>query len=482
MLFNSLTFFIFFVLFYAVYLVVRRHDRVRLFLIVAGSAVFYGWWDWRFLLLIFSTGLVDFFASLAMERFSRPGVRRSFLVLSLAFDLGMLAIFKYSSFIAENLEILLAALGLHVTLQSRIPPFCLILPVGISFYTFQSLSYTIDVYRRKLPATRSFIHFMAYLMFFPQLVAGPIVRAENLLYRLSEEPRITSAGIVSGVKLIVLGFFKKCFLADNAAFYVNSTFAGAFACSSTLVWHLTMILFSIQIYCDFSGYSDIARGLARLLGYRFPLNFDHPYAAAGFRDFWKRWHISLSSWFMSYVYVPLGGNVAKYRGGSVFNRFRTNLNLFVTMLLSGLWHGASWNFLLWGAVHGVLLSLERALRLPRLLGAGRIGRALWWGVTLCCIPLTWVFFRAESLPQIGHIFKCLFVYAPLDEQNDITRSLCYIVFFVIMELWLWLRPVRFLPGKAARFVCRYDAVGFAFLAVTAIFFRGIGNEFIYFQF
>lgn len=482
MLFNSLTFFIFFAVFYAAYLAVRRNDKARLALIVAGSAVFYGWWDWRFLLLILSTGLVDFFASLGMEHFSGPRIRRGFLILSLAFDLGMLAIFKYSSFIAENLEALLSMLGLHADLQSRIPAFCLILPVGISFYTFQSLSYTIDVYRRKLPPTHDFIHFMAYLMFFPQLVAGPIVRAENLLYRLSKAPLITSPGIVSGVKLIVIGFFKKCFLADNVAYYVNSTFAGAFACDSTVVWAFTMILFSIQIYCDFSGYSDIARGLARLLGYRFPLNFDHPYASLGFRDFWRRWHISLSSWFMNYVYIPLGGNVEKYRGAGLLNRWRTTLNLFVTMLLSGLWHGAAWNFLLWGAVHGCLLSLERILHLPRLLGRGYIGKTLWWLVTLFCIPLTWVFFRAESLSQVGHIFKCLFVYSPMPEDSNITKSFCYICIFIIMEIWLWLRPVRFLPYRIARLIYQYDAVGFALLAVATIFFRGDGNEFIYFQF
>ena len=482
MLFNSLTFFVFFALFYSVYILIRKYRKPRLALIVAGSAVFYGWWDWRFLLLILATGVVDFHAALAMDRFSSERVRKLLLTLSLAFDLGMLAIFKYSSFVAETLEQLFGAVGIHVALQSRIPAFCLILPVGISFYTFQSLSYTIDVYRRKLPPTSDFIHFMAYLMFFPQLVAGPIVRANDLLYKLLNEPRITAPGIVSGVKLMVIGFFKKCFLADNVATYVNNSFAEMFICESTFVWWMTMILFSIQIYCDFSGYSDIARGLARLLGYRFPLNFNHPYAAVGFRDFWRRWHISLSSWFMNYVYIPLGGNVEKYRGRGLVNRVRTNFNLFVTMLLSGLWHGASWTFLIWGAVHGALLTLERMLKLPRRLGGSGFGRALWGGLTLFCVPLTWVFFRAESFAQVRHIFRCMFVYSPLPEKSDISESLCFIIFFAVMELYLFFRPLRFLPHKAARFIWQWDAVGFALLAAAAMCFRGDGNEFIYFQF
>lgn len=481
MLFNSLTFIVFFVTFMLGYLPLRNHNRLRLIYIVIGSAIFYGWWDWRFLLLIFATGTVDFAAALAMERFSRPAVRKCCLLVSLIFDLGMLAIFKYSTFVAENLEHLLGALGICVDLQARIPAFCLILPVGISFYTFQSLSYTIDVYRRELPPTRSFFHFMAYLMFFPQLVAGPIVRARCLLYRLAEPPRLTAVGAVSGMKLIVIGFFKKCFLADNIAGFVNTSFAEGFGNRSTWFWYLTMILFSIQIYCDFSGYSDIARGLARLLGYRFPLNFNHPYASVGFRDFWRRWHISLSSWFMNYVYIPLGGNVEKYRGKGWLNRVRTDLNLFVTMLLSGIWHGAAWTFLLWGAIHGALLSLERTLALPKLFD-GRGGKLIWRTATILLIPLTWIPFRAESFSQMRHICACLTAYSPLPEDCKIGESLPFVIFFLAMELFLYLRPVRFLPDRIARLVYRYDAIGFAALGAITIFFRGEGNEFIYFQF
>ena len=483
MLFNSLTFIIFFALFLLgwAYAPLRRNTHLRLLYIVAGSAIFYGWWDWRFLLLILSTGLVDFTAALAMGKTKSSALRKILLASSLVFDLGMLAIFKYSSFIAVTLESLFSNMGITVDLQGHIPAFCLILPVGISFYTFQSLSYTIDVYRGELPPTRNFIHFMAYLMFFPQLVAGPIVRAKDLLYRLTEEPSFTSLGMFSGTKLVIIGFFKKCFLADNIAIYVNTTFSGGDNFDSTLLWYLSMILFSIQIYCDFSGYSDIARGLAKILGYRFPLNFNHPYFSAGFSDFWRRWHISLSSWFSNYVYIPLGGNVEKYKGRTFFNRLRTLFNLMATMLLSGIWHGAAWTFVAWGAVHGALMSLERILNLPGLF-KGRKGRLVWTALTLVLIPFTWIPFRAESFSQIQHILGCFLKYSPLPEDSNILDSLPFIGFFIAMELFLYLHPVKYLPYTLSRAVRRLDYIGFALLATITIFFRGGGNEFIYFQF
>lgn len=394
----------------------------------------------------------------------------------------MLFIFKYSVFAAQNLEALFAYFGVKLSLVTQIPEFCLILPVGISFYTFQSLSYTIDVYRGRIQATSNFIHLMAFLMFFPQLVAGPIVRAKDLLYQLLKEPQITPRDFQIGLKLTIIGFFKKCFLADNAAPYVNSTFAGIFSYDSTLLWWMTMILFTIQIYCDFSGYSDIARGIAKLLGYHFPLNFNHPYFSCGFRDFWKRWHISLSSWFMDYVYIPLGGNVEKVRGRSLWNRLLSCRNLFITMLISGVWHGAAWNFILWGAVHGFLLIIEKITLWPKHLTRLCKGKLIPCLLTCLMIPLTWVFFRVESPAGIGHIFNALFSYTPMSEDCEIMDSLHIILFFFIMEFYLYLRPIRFLPSVAARQIYRWDAVGFAFLAVITIFFRGEGNEFIYFQF
>lgn len=481
MLFNSFTFFVFLTLFYALYLCVKSHRSLRLFLILLGSTIFYGWWDWRFLILIFVTGTIDFSVALCMQHFSRNSLRRCFLLFSLICNLGMLSIFKYSLFFAENIERLFKLFGCSVNLQNHIPAFCLILPVGISFYTFQSLSYTIDVYRKELPPTKNYIHFMSYLMFFPQLVAGPIIRAKDLLYRLLEAPFITAQTVVSGVKLIVIGFFKKCFIADNVAFFVNTSFAEMFTCNSSVVWWLTMILFSIQIFCDFSGYSDIARGVAKILGYRFPLNFNHPYAVTCFRDFWRCWHISLSSWFMNYVYIPLGGNVEKYSGRSLINRIRTDFNLFATMLLSGIWHGAAWNFILWGAVHGVFLSFERLIKIPQCANK-KITHVIKWMLMLFLIPQTWVFFRAENFEQIKHIFRSLYVYAPKIEENEIFNSIPFLIFFILLELYLYLRPLRFFSDKLRCFVKRYEAVGFAILGIITVFFRGAGNEFIYFQF
>ena len=454
---------------------------MRLFVILTGSIIFYGWWDWRFLLLIFATGTVDFFAALGMKRFSSRIMQKFFLICSLVFDLGMLSVFKYSSFFAENIDALFNHIGIPCNLQNNIPAFCLILPVGISFYTFQSLSYTIDVYQKRLVPTSNFIHFMSYLMFFPQLVAGPIVRAKDLLYRLLEKPDITAAGTVSGIKLIVLGFFKKCFIADNVALFVNTSFAEMFTCNSTAVWWLTMILFSIQIYGDFSGYSDIARGLAKILGYRFPLNFNHPYAATGFRDFWRRWHISLSGWFMNYVYLPLGGNAEKYGVKNIKNKIRTNFNLFTTMLLSGIWHGASWNFVLWGMVHGTLLSAERLLHFPKFL-KGRWEYSLKWLLMIFLIPQTWIFFRAENLDQIRHIFRSMYQYSPFPDDNEILNCWPFLLSFVILEVYLCIHPLRFLPERISGFIKKHDDFGFALIGILTLFFRGAGNEFIYFQF
>lgn len=483
MSFNSLTFFVFFALFYGGYLLIRKKTDLRIWLIVIGSAIFYGWWDWRFLLLIFATGGVDFVCAKRMGSAKCSERQRKILLLiSLIFDLGMLGIFKYSRFIAENLDLLVTFCGMTPVFQRRIPSFCLILPVGISFYTFQSLSYTIDVWRKRLVPTRNFVHYIAYLMFFPQLVAGPIVRAKVLLYQLLAEPDISRKGCVSGIKLIVLGFFKKCFLADNVAEFVNTSFAEMFACSSTVIWWGTMILFSIQIYCDFSGYSDIARGLARLLGYHFPLNFDHPYFARGFRDFWKRWHISLSGWFMDYVYIPLGGNVEKFSGKSFVNRLVSMRNLLLTMLLSGLWHGAAWNFILWGGVHGVLLLFERLTDLPKRLIKSAAGKIFLSLSMLFIIPLTWVFFRAGSVAEIRHIFYCMFHFGAFPEDSDFLQAVPFLIFFIAMELWTFFRPGRYLPPRYARGLYFLDAFGFALLAGITLFFRGSGNEFIYFQF
>ena len=298
MLFNSLIFLIFLLCFLLLWQWAKNYTRWRLLLILVASIVFYGWWDWRFLFLIFFTGGVDFFIALAMGKCHQIknqklqiNVASLLLAISIFSGVGVLSIFKYSVFFATELSRLISCFGMKINLVDHIPEFCLILPVGISFYTFQSLSYTIDVYRRKIEPTNSFIHYMAYLMLFPQLVAGPIVRAVDLLPKLLQKPQTSNMCKYNALKMVVLGFFKKCVIADNAAVIVDTAFAHADVYSGSWTWFLVMIMFSIQIYCDFSGYSDIARGIIKYMGYRFNLNFNHPYVACGMQDFWSRWHI-----------------------------------------------------------------------------------------------------------------------------------------------------------------------------------------------
>lgn len=348
MLFNSGVFLKFFAAFLLLYWLVRHDLRARNWLIVLASYLFYGWWDYRFLSLILISSVMDYGVGLALQGAERPRARQAWLVVSLAGNLAILGFFKYYDFFVSSGAALLAQLGLPFHARTL----GIILPVGVSFYTFQSISYVMDVYRRELPATRSLVQFLAYVSFFPQLVAGPIERAAHLLPQFAKTRAITPRMLEEGGWLMVLGLFKKVVLADNLApladmVYQNTTFSGPAVALGT-------VAFAFQIYCDFSGYSDIARGTARVLGFDIMVNFNLPYAAANLREFWRRWHISLSTWLRDYLYIPLGGN----RGGKA----RTCLNVFLTMLLGGLWHGAAWNFVLWGVWHGAGLVVQRVVR------------------------------------------------------------------------------------------------------------------------
>lgn len=403
MVFNSLTFFIFLAVFLTLWQWAKIKTWSRLYLILIFSAIFYGWWDWRFLFLILFTGGVDFFlalgigktASIQNER-TREWVKRLCVGLSVATGIGVLSIFKYSGFIAEGIAKAAACFNIHISPAAHIPEFCLILPVGISFYTFQSLSYTIDVYRGKIAPTRSFVHYMSYLMLFPQLVAGPIVRAVDLLPKLLEKPWDSQSNRYNALKMIALGFFKKCVLADNAAALVDQVFAAPQMFDGSVTWIAAMVLFSIQIYCDFSGYSDIARGIIKFMGYRFSLNFNHPYIACNLHDFWSRWHISLSTWFRDYLYIPMGGN----KKGKV----RTYLNLFITFLISGLWHGAALNFVVWGAYHALIQVSERALNIKKFIEKHRLA-LLFIVITQIEVLIGWVFFRAATFTDALYILQ-----------------------------------------------------------------------------
>ena len=342
MLFNSFTFGIFLSLVFLIYWGgLRRSIRGQNLLLLAASYLFYGWWDWRFLSLIAISSAVDYAVGQGFARVQDKSSRRWLLGVSLFVNLGMLAVFKYFNFFVETAVQLISTLGFspnEFSLQ-------IILPVGISFYTFQTLSYTIDVYHRKIEPTQDIIAFFAFVSFFPQLVAGPIERAADLLPQFLKPREFDSALARSGLRLILWGMFKKVVIADNLAPVVDRTFAN-FTILPTLSLLMGILFFAFQIYCDFSGYSEIAVGSARLIGFKLTQNFNYPYLSRNVGEFWRRWHITLSSWFRDYLYIPLGGSRTS-------TRWRHLLNLIITFTLSGLWHGANWTFVSWGVLHGL---------------------------------------------------------------------------------------------------------------------------------
>lgn len=383
MLFNSGAYLLFFLAFLLLYYLARRQLALRNGLIVAGSYFFYGWWDWRLLGLLFFSSVVDYAVGLGLEHARSIRGRRWLLVLSVVVNLGILGFFKYFNFFVESMDQLLAGLGVGwetTTLQ-------IILPVGISFYTFQSMSYTIDVYRGVMKPTRKLINFLAYVSFFPQLVAGPIERAHHLLPQFEKTRVITLEQIREGGWLFIWGMFKKVVIADNLAPLVELAYNHP-APGAALVTG-GIVAFGFQILCDFSGYSDIARGTAKFLGFDIMWNFRLPYLAGSVREFWHRWHISLATWLRDYLYIPLGGN----RKG----RLRTCMNLLTTMLLGGLWHGAAWTFVLWGLWHGLGLVIHRGWRW--LMPEKKCPWVLGWITTMLFVFAGWLWFRAESLEQ-----------------------------------------------------------------------------------
>jgi alginate O-acetyltransferase complex protein AlgI len=345
MKFNSWEFIIFFIIVYTSYLLIRNYRWQNVFLLFCGY-YFYAAWDWRFLSLLIISTVVDYFVGIKLDQYENQRIRKVLITLSVGTQLTILGFFKYFNFFADNLHMLLSSMGIG-WLGTRLD---IVLPVGISFYTFQTMSYTIDIYRRQFKPTRNFIDYSLFASFFPQLMAGPIERAKSLLPQIQRIRQLTPEGLESGCWLIFWGLYKKIVIADNMAPLVERVFEGS-ATATVLMSYLGVLAFAVQIYCDFSGYSDIARGTARLLGFDLMRNFNLPFFARNPQDFWRRWHISLSTWLRDYLYISLGGN----RRGKI----RTYINLFITMLLGGLWHGASWNFIWWGAYHGFLLSIHR---------------------------------------------------------------------------------------------------------------------------
>jgi alginate O-acetyltransferase complex protein AlgI len=378
MLFTQLEFPIFFVI-VLVAAWLARGRVIRNSILLVASYYFYAYWDYRFCGLLVLSTVVDFFVARRIDVTEDRSSRRRWLLVSLTVNLGVLGYFKYCNFFIESAQPLLTSLGLSGETLN------IILPVGISFYTFQTLSYTIDVYRRVIRPTRSFLDFALFVAFFPQLVAGPIVRARELLPQLAQVPRWSGRRFYGGAQQMLRGAVKKVLLADRLGEAVDVVFAGPDLYSGVTVW-IAVIAYAGQIYYDFSGYSDIAIGAAKMLGYRFPVNFRHPYLATSIAEFWHRWHITLSRWLRDYVYISLGGNrvsaAATYR------------NMLVTMTLGGLWHGAAWTFVLWGLWHGAALAGERYLRTHV---AMRPPALLAWSGTLLIVLVGWVLFRSGDL-------------------------------------------------------------------------------------
>ncbi|MFV9484376.1 MBOAT family O-acyltransferase [Christiangramia sp. ASW11-125] len=473
MLFNSIAFLIFlptvFILFW---FVLKPYHKLQNLLIVVASYIFYGWWDYRFLFLIFISTIVDYIVGLFLATENRQKARNLLLWLSLSFNLGILGVFKYYDFFLTSLISTFQSAGIELNIQSL----NIILPVGISFYTFQTLSYTIDVWKRELEPTRNFINFAGFVSFFPQLVAGPIERASSLLPQFNTHKKFNSDLAISGINLIIWGLFKKVVIADNAAVYSDAIFEN-YENHDSLTLILGAFYFAFQIYGDFSGYSDIAIGTGRLFGFRLMRNFNYPYFSRNIGEFWKRWHISLSTWFRDYVYIPLGG--------SRMNKFFTIRNILIVFLLSGLWHGANWTFILWGGIHAFLFLPVFFLKNSRQKTSDHIElnlRNLFRIIfTFSSVCFAWIFFRAENLFQAFDYIKILlsnlnFKIAYLSIERYNIELVGLIVFFVIFE---WLHRHEEHPFYGKYRIIKLILVILIMLVMGKFFGY---NEFIYFQF
>jgi alginate O-acetyltransferase complex protein AlgI len=473
MIFNSLTFLLFFAAVHLVYALPLswRKRKTQLWL---ASYIFYAAWNPPFVLLLWISTLIDWHAGKYIARSSTRAGKRLFLLLSLTTNLGLLGYFKYGNFLLQSFVSLLEHLG--ISYQPAVSP--IILPVGISFYTFQSLSYSLDIYRGKMRPWSKFSDFAFFVTFFPQLVAGPIVRAADFLPQCRIPRRATGSQWGWGLSLLVLGLFEKVMLADTImAPVADMVFDNSRSAGTTDAW-LGVLAFSGQIFFDFSGYSLCAIGAAMTFGFVLPDNFRFPYAAVGFSDFWQRWHISLSTWLRDYLYIPLGGN----RKGT----FRTYGNLMITMLLGGLWHGASWRFMVWGGLHGLYLVVERYL-VRRKLGHVEVFRTgfvqiLLAMATFFCVSITYVFFRAQDFPTAFHLLTVMFGSSEM--QLITSRQVQQVLITLLLLLsgqWL-LRDSSLEALAAAMPLALRIAIPAGALLALSLHTGGGDRAFIYFQF
>lgn len=482
MLFNSIDFAIFLPLVFLLYwFLLNKRLRLQNLLIVIASYFFYAWWDWRFLsLIVFSTG-IDYLVGLKLKNEKNKLKRKALLWTSILVNLGLLGFFKYYNFFIENFETAFSFFGMQIQTNSL----NIILPIGISFYTFQTISYTIDVYRRKIEATNDIIAFSAFVCFFPQLLAGPIERAKNFLPQFYIKREFNFSQAVDGMHQILWGLFKKIVIADSCARHANEIFNNSSEYNgSTLV--MGAVFFAFQIYGDFSGYSDIAIGTSRLFGFNLKQNFAFPYFSRDIAEFWRRWHISLSSWFKDYLYIPLGGN----RNGS----YKTIRNVFILFVVSGFWHGANWTFIIWGVLNAFYylpIMLVGKNRNHLIIVASRkklptIKELIMMLLTFVMTTFGWIFFRAENIHHafsyISEIFSSsLFDIPDFLDLKKVIVTICLLLFFTVLE-WIGREkqhPLQYIIMKWNR-ASRYSL--YYLIVFMILWFAGKEQQFIYFQF
>lgn len=478
MFFNSLEFTVFLPIVYLLYWILcKRNVKAQNVLLLLASYVFYGWWDWRFLLLIFLSSYVDYSIGLAISKSVKMSQRKVWLFFSILFNLGILGFFKYCNFFIDSFKDAFSFFGTSLTITGLE----VILPVGISFYTFQTLSYTIDVFRKKMKPSTDVISFFAYVSFFPQLVAGPIERAVNLLPQFALKRVFKYNKSVDGLKQIVWGAFKKLVIADNCALYVNEIFSNYTDYSGSTLF-IGTILFAFQIYGDFSGYSDMAIGTARLFGFDLMKNFSYPYFSRNIAEFWRCWHISLSTWFRDYLYIPLGGSK-----GTKVKQIR---NVFVIFLVSGFWHGANWTFVAWGFVHA-LLFLPLLLLNKNKSYLGVVAENRWLPTikeitqilgTFILVCLAWIFFRSDSIYQAFDIFAVIFSPSLFVKPEVLPKLvIAIIILFLIIE-WFGRKSEYAIEKIGNSYSKPLKWAVFYVIVMTIILFRGESQAFIYFQF
>ena len=483
MLFNSIDFAIFLPIVFILYWIVAgKNLKIQNFLIVSASYLFYGWWDWRFLSLIFFSTIVDYSVGLGLSEENNQTKRKVLLWISILVNLGFLGFFKYYNFFLDNFISAFSLFGTGIKGDSLE----IILPVGISFYTFQTMSYSIDVYNRKLEPTKDLLSFSAFVSFFPQLVAGPIERAANLLPQFYYKRSFDYNKSVDGCRQILWGLFKKIVIADNCAYYSNLIFNNSNDYSgSTHV--LGALFFAFQIYGDFSGYSDIAIGVARLFGFKLTRNFAFPYFSRDIAEFWRRWHISLSTWFRDYLYIPIGGS-----RGTNWNKVR---NIFIIFIVSGFWHGANWTFIVWGTLNALyfmpLLLLNKNRQYLEVVAQGRslpsISELFNMLITFIITLIAWIFFRAENIDHAINYLSGIFSFSffTIPEFGEIRLAILTIVLvivFIVIE-WLGREQQYALADLGLKWKRHYRWLFYSFIIfLIGMYMQTEETPFIYFQF